>query len=346
MKNKKKGFVKFIGSASKGRILGAVMCWIAAVLLVVMMFTPYVKVVVAQGTAEAILVDENDVAIPAAEEDLDMAISDMVLTDYSDAEKPDEVWTALKSFFYDEDPADEGHNVRMVDHLTAAYGGAASIVLLVVYCVLIVTAIVCSLFTMNIVSLVAILLAILEAVLVSFISVGGLVDKLNVAAAELNISIQSYASPAFVAIVLMVVAAVVAVVGVILHNAIPEKSKEYDDEDIGWTETSIGGSEDTTGLYVVAKLVQLNTGKTFELMDNNEVVLGKNQQEADVIIQNSVVSRKHAKLVCKNGTFTLVDLNALNGTYVNDEKLAPGGSKQLYGGEYITLGNEILQFVV
>jgi hypothetical protein len=54
------------------------------------------------------------------------------------------------------------------------------------------------------------------------------------------------------------------------------------------------------------------------------------------------VSRRHAVINFKDQVYTLEDLNSTNGTWVNENKLAPNQPCPLQGGDQIRLGNLIL----
>ena len=95
----------------------------------------------------------------------------------------------------------------------------------------------------------------------------------------------------------------------------------------------------------VATLIQMNTGKSFAIMNNTELVIGKGSQ-ANVIVSNPIISRAHAKISCHNGTCTIQDLGSKNGTFVGDQKISGSNIVVLTDGMYITLGNEIFQFKI
>ena len=94
---------------------------------------------------------------------------------------------------------------------------------------------------------------------------------------------------------------------------------------------------------LAAVLVQLNTSREFQIYDNSEIILGKGSQ-ANIIVANPVISRAHARIVCRNGVCTIEDLNSKNGTFLNDQKLNPGQPATLTSGAYITLGNEMFGY--
>lgn len=59
------------------------------------------------------------------------------------------------------------------------------------------------------------------------------------------------------------------------------------------------------------------------------------------------ISRKHAKIVSKNGQFFLEDFGSLNGSYVNrGERLEPGEPMPIKDGDEIILGKTFFKFQV
>ena len=81
-------------------------------------------------------------------------------------------------------------------------------------------------------------------------------------------------------------------------------------------------------------------------LDRNEVILGR-ALEADVRVNDSKVSRRHARILTvsnsENGTtqYILNDLDSRNGTLLNGQK---AGKEILTHGDKITIGENILRF--
>lgn len=354
--NTEQKFATFFGKASLGRKLGAVMVWIASVMLVVALFVPAYKVTYTNTTGEKYkLVEENyekfrDQAEPKSHEE--EAACDIL------AGKPTSVTSYLTK-------AEKGF-VQLETGKKEATDWVAP-VLLVVFAVLVVAAVVTSLFTMNIISFVAVAGAVVELLLVYFLRFA---EHVHTAATGNSKNVLSqYLTDApksefvdkpgmHLALILLVVAAVVlALVGVILTYAVkgkaaPEESYDWDDpdrnSDTGIVNINAGGNAggsvgSGTENEVVATLVQMNTGKVFMLKNNTEMVLGKGSA-ADIIIPNPIISRTHAKIICSRGVCTLQDLGSKNGTFVGDDKIPAGSSVVLNSGAYITLGNEIFEF--
>lgn len=79
-------------------------------------------------------------------------------------------------------------------------------------------------------------------------------------------------------------------------------------------------------------------------IDKDEFVIGKSQQRVDgVVIGSNLVSRVHCKAVIRNGECSIVDLNSLNGTFINGKKLTPGAEYRIADGATLSVAD--VQFV-
>ena len=56
------------------------------------------------------------------------------------------------------------------------------------------------------------------------------------------------------------------------------------------------------------------------------------------------VSRRHAQIVRRGGEYAIEDLNSVNYTFVNRQKVLPGAAQPLQDGDEIRLGRVVLQF--
>ncbi len=61
-------------------------------------------------------------------------------------------------------------------------------------------------------------------------------------------------------------------------------------------------------------------------------------REGDVMLTDPKVSRKHARILSSDGTFTVEDLGSTNGTELNGERLEPGEAKPLQPGDKVAFG--------
>lgn len=73
----------------------------------------------------------------------------------------------------------------------------------------------------------------------------------------------------------------------------------------------------------------------------DELGIGRDPQNA-LVLEFDSVSRRHARLVRRDGSWWVIDNNSTNGTYVNDE---PTREIQLRNGDRIKIGDVILKFL-
>ena len=83
-----------------------------------------------------------------------------------------------------------------------------------------------------------------------------------------------------------------------------------------------------------------NAGARF-LLDQETTTAGRHP-ESDIFLDDVTVSRRHAEFRLNDGTFEVVDLGSLNGTYVNRE---PRNSQVLAIGDEIQIGKFRLVFI-
>jgi len=72
--------------------------------------------------------------------------------------------------------------------------------------------------------------------------------------------------------------------------------------------------------------------KRFSIKEGWKLVIGRGA-DADVIVDNTAISRNHASLEVKEGLYILTDLGSLNGTFINGKKIT--------GSEYITQDDDV-----
>ncbi len=79
-------------------------------------------------------------------------------------------------------------------------------------------------------------------------------------------------------------------------------------------------------------------GAVLAVLGDNPIVIGKRKEDADVVIDNRMVSRLHARISRENGDYMIEDLNSTNGTFKNGLRLAPYEKRKLMEGDEIRLG--------
>lgn len=75
--------------------------------------------------------------------------------------------------------------------------------------------------------------------------------------------------------------------------------------------------------------------KQFAIDDGERLVIGRST-EADVVVDNTAISRQHTAFERRNGVYFLEDLGSLNGTMVNGEKIDT--CVQLFDEDTIEIG--------
>lgn len=115
---------------------------------------------------------------------------------------------------------------------------------------------------------------------------------------------------------------------IIRKTILPEDEYLYDmngnsDETV-LAENSYIGEDETVFASVESYCLILKRMKTKEqiIVSSNEFMIGKQVENDYVIKDNPMISRKHARIYCKNHEFWLEDLNSLNHTYVNDKTIS------------------------
>lgn len=119
--------------------------------------------------------------------------------------------------------------------------------------------------------------------------------------------------------------------------------------DSGAGETSVldNGAGETSVLGMgqnSATLVRSKTGENIAIRKAT-FAIGKERNRVDYCItNNNSISRQHANIVCKGGSYFLVDLNSTNGTYVNGQQVAPNQEVRLNPNDKIKFADEEFTF--
>jgi pSer/pThr/pTyr-binding forkhead associated (FHA) protein len=102
---------------------------------------------------------------------------------------------------------------------------------------------------------------------------------------------------------------------------------------VGWTGALRGSA------WLVVKRGP-NAGSRF-LLDQTATTVGRHPN-SDIFLDGITVSRRHAQFRCISGKFEFVDVDSLNGTYVNRE---PVKSAALANGDEVQIGKFRLVFL-
>ena len=83
-------------------------------------------------------------------------------------------------------------------------------------------------------------------------------------------------------------------------------------------------------------------GHVYDLPENSELFLGRGAN-FDIVIDEDMVSRRHAKILTFHGQVVLQDLNSTNGTSVNQQRIQ--GSQRIQLGDTLTIGTCVLEVI-
>ena len=100
------------------------------------------------------------------------------------------------------------------------------------------------------------------------------------------------------------------------------------------------GRERTDAAAVPLQPVLEIDGRKYAL-NADSIVLGRSA-DADILVEDTGVSRKHLEIITRGQTVMAVDLGSTNGFYVNDRKV--DGSTVLRDGDRITMGRVHMVF--
>jgi hypothetical protein len=117
------------------------------------------------------------------------------------------------------------------------------------------------------------------------------------------------------------------------YEAGPDDGPDYSDATGMHTAGSAARPSGTPKLRVGAG-AGLRSGAAYDLSEG--ALLGRGDQ-ADIVLEDSFASSRHARLVPHGDVIVLEDLGSTNGTYLNDEPLR--GPQPLHPGDRIRIGD-------
>ena len=96
------------------------------------------------------------------------------------------------------------------------------------------------------------------------------------------------------------------------------------------------------------KIVAIDAPAYFEIIINkDEFIIGKNKELADgAIPYNRKISRIHCKISTENNHYSIMDLDSLNGTYLNNIRLQTQRPVIIKNGDNIRLANSEFKVVI
>lgn len=90
--------------------------------------------------------------------------------------------------------------------------------------------------------------------------------------------------------------------------------------------------------------IYLPDGRLLANLDKPVITIGKKKEEADVVLEDSSISRMHARILKEKEYYYLEDLNSTNGTFKNGLRLQPYEKRRLEEGDDIRCGRVLFVF--
>ena len=118
----------------------------------------------------------------------------------------------------------------------------------------------------------------------------------------------------------------------------PASGPDYADA-TGLHTAGSGGRPGGTPKLRVGSGAGLRAGSAYDLSAG--ALLGRGDQ-ADIVLEDSFASSRHARLVPHGDVIVLEDLGSTNGTYLNDEPLS--GPQPLHPGDRVRIGDTSFTF--
>lgn len=81
------------------------------------------------------------------------------------------------------------------------------------------------------------------------------------------------------------------------------------------------------------------------IISKPSLLMGRLADSVDYNIQNNAVGKIHSEIIKKDENYFIIDLNSVNGTYINNERIVCNTEAKLKNGDIITLANESYTFV-
>lgn len=83
-------------------------------------------------------------------------------------------------------------------------------------------------------------------------------------------------------------------------------------------------------------------GEVKAVLGEEPLVIGKKEDECDLVLDDESVSRLHARILPEAGGYMIEDLNSTNGTFKNGIRLRPYEKRKLVSGDEIRTGSVII----
>ena len=75
------------------------------------------------------------------------------------------------------------------------------------------------------------------------------------------------------------------------------------------------------------------------LLNQEHLILGKSRTQADIVLSDSTVSRRHARIERRMDGYYVTDLFSTNGTFLDGHRLESGQAVALKDGAQLTIAS-------
>lgn len=125
------------------------------------------------------------------------------------------------------------------------------------------------------------------------------------------------------------------------------------DQDSGETKKILNSIIASTGMSQTTSFLEdTKTGLFYlESTENKELryflkeglnIIGTDSRKASVILKSNTVSRIHAAISISGKNVTVQNINATNGTFLNENRLSENEEKRIYAGDILKFGDEMV----
>lgn len=125
-------------------------------------------------------------------------------------------------------------------------------------------------------------------------------------------------------------------------GAVAEETRYSDTEKAGESEGTV--YVDLASEEKLRKLENENGRVIYEFRDDS-CIIGTKSEDADLVMDETGISRMHARIFSRDNDYFLEDLNSTNGTFKNGLKLKPYEQKKLSRGDEIRLAGKKIYFM-
>jgi len=91
----------------------------------------------------------------------------------------------------------------------------------------------------------------------------------------------------------------------------------------------------------ILRIHPVDAGAKLRSINSDQFVFGRNI-DCDIVVEENLASRRHAKIICNGSNWFIVDLGSTNGTWVNEERV---DARKLESGDRIRVGRWIYKFL-